>query len=710
MKKILLTLASALLFCAYVSAQSTGITINPSYLTGRVLPGNDTTVTTQLINNSAEEITYSFPDFTTRGSGGPDNYGYLWIDSDEPGFDYSWTEISATGTEIIGLSDDNRVGPFDIGFDFPYYGQSRTQYWVNSNGVIQFSDINLQFANMPIPTGVSGTTDFIAVLWDDLNFMNTGSKAFHQQFNDRMVVQFENVRRFGNPNDSATFQVTLYYNGSIMFSYKEISEGFVINTNTIGTQSAEPSVGLQVSLNEPYIHNELSVLINSSVENGDFVVAVSPATGTVPAFSQVEITLTYSAEGYEPGSYQQTVNCTTSNPDWDTIPVYNLLVVSEQPVFFGTITDSENGAALEGVTVTAGQYTATTGPQGQYELVVTPGIYDLSFELLGYDTETRTGFTIDLDQTIEVTLALTLDDDFMLGGTTFAGIYQLDMGYVNAFKTAGGQVVDIFADLIDTLGYYNFPSLTFGEYRIKAEPAFGSEFEGEYLPTYYGDVVHWADAQVINLTQNVFNADIHLVAATLNNSNGPGKISGYIYQSGETKSGSSEVPAPDVQIFIKQGNNHAMTMSDNDGYFEFKKLDYGTYTMFAELFGKNSEFRNITLTQSNENSEANNLFIYASDVLYGIGDNLPAGVKSVGSLYPNPAVSQTTISLNLVQPVKMRFEVFNAFGQPVMIADHSLNTGVNEVTIPLDNLRNGIYWLQMRDDNGAGITRKLIKN
>ena len=710
MKKILLTIASALLICAYASAQSTGITINPSFLTGRVLPGNDTTVITQLINNSDSEITFSFPDFTTRGSGGPDNYGYLWIDSDEPGFEYSWTEISATGTEIIGLSDDNRVGPFDIGFDFPYYGQSRTQYWVNSNGVIQFNDINLQFANMPIPTGVSGTTDFIAVLWDDLNFTNTGSKAFYQHFSDRMVVQFEDISRFGNPNDSATFQVTLYYNGSIMFSYKEISDGFVINTNTIGIQSAESSVGLQVSLNEPYIHNELSVLINSSVENGDFVVAVSPATGIVPAFSQVEITLTYSAEGYEPGSYQQTVNCTTSHPEFDTIPVYNLLVVSAEPKFFGTVTDAETGTALEGVSITAGQYTTTTGPLGQYELEVTPGVYDLTFELQGYDTETQSGLTIDLDQTIEVSQVLTLDDDFMLGGTTFAGIYQLDMGYVNAFKTAGGQVVDIFADLIDTLGYYNFPSLTFGEYRIKAEPAFGSEFEGEYLPTYYGDVVHWADAQVINLTQNVFNADINLVAATLNNSNGPGTISGYIYQAGETKSGNSAVPAPDVQIFLKQGNNHAMTMSDSEGYFEFEKLEYGTYTMFAELFGKNSEFRNIILSQSNENSETNNLFIYAADVLYGIGDNLPAGVKSVGSPYPNPAVSQSTIVLNLLQPVKMHFEIFNAQGHRLIGFDQNLTTGNNEVVLPLSGLAGGIYWLQIRDENGAGISRKLVKN
>jgi hypothetical protein len=709
MKKSLLSFAVILAFGTFALAQAPGVAISPSYLSGRVLPGNDTTVTTQLVNNSNEEITFSFPDFAVRGSGGPDNFGYFWIDSDEPGFDYSWTEISATGTEVIGLIDDNKIGPFDIGFDFPYYGQARNQFWINSNGVIQFSDINLMFANSPIPTNTL-TTDFIAVLWDDLNFTNNGSKAFYQQFSDKMVIQFEDVKRYGNYNDSATFQVALYYDGSILLSYKEISETFLINSNTIGIQSSEPGVGLQVSLNEPYIHNELSVLINSSVENADFVVAVSPATGIVPAFSQVEITLNYSAEGYEPGRYQQTVNCTTSNPDFESLQVYNLMVVSAQPVFFGTVTDAASGAAIAGATVSAGQYSTTTGPLGNYDLTVTPGTYTLTFEKQGYDNAVRPGFVIGLDQTIQVSQALALSTNFILGGTTFAGIYQLDLGYVNAFKTVGGQVVDIFADLIDTLGYYMFPSLYIGEYLVKAEPAFGSQYTGSYLPTYYGDVVHWADASVINLTQNLFSADIHLVAATLNNSNGPGKISGYIYHSGETKSGNSAVPAPDIQIFLKQGNKHAMTMSDNQGYFEFKKLDYGTYTMFAELFGKNSEFRNITLTQSDENSEANNLFIYASDVLYGTGENLPAGVKSVGQPYPNPATSQATIILNLLQPVNMRFEVFNAQGQMVMGFDQGLITGSHEVVLPLSELAGGIYWLQIRDQNGAGITRKLIKN
>ncbi len=53
------------------------------------------------------------------GAGGPDDFGYVWIDSDEPGGpNFSYTDISTTGSPIYGLSDDNVVGPYNIGFEF----------------------------------------------------------------------------------------------------------------------------------------------------------------------------------------------------------------------------------------------------------------------------------------------------------------------------------------------------------------------------------------------------------------------------------------------------------------------------------------------------------------------------------------------------------------------------------------------------------------
>ena len=52
---------------------------------------------------------------------------------------FNWIDITGTGTTITGLGDDNVVGPFPIAFDFPFYGESKTQFWVNSNGAITFT-------------------------------------------------------------------------------------------------------------------------------------------------------------------------------------------------------------------------------------------------------------------------------------------------------------------------------------------------------------------------------------------------------------------------------------------------------------------------------------------------------------------------------------------------------------------------------------------
>ena len=71
-------------------------------------------------------------------TGGPDLFGYSWIDSDEfggPSFD--WMEISGVGIPVpfaSPISDDQTVGPIAIGFDFPFYGNAFNQIYISTNG------------------------------------------------------------------------------------------------------------------------------------------------------------------------------------------------------------------------------------------------------------------------------------------------------------------------------------------------------------------------------------------------------------------------------------------------------------------------------------------------------------------------------------------------------------------------------------------------
>ncbi|SVD98744.1 uncharacterized protein METZ01_LOCUS451598, partial [marine metagenome] len=99
--------------------------------------------------------------------------GHRWSDSDtEGGPTFAWQDISETGTEIIGLEDDNAVGPYDIGFDFMMYGDTYRQVYIHSNGVISFDDPytdSVPPENFPMPVNADRPPmPLIAWMWDDL--------------------------------------------------------------------------------------------------------------------------------------------------------------------------------------------------------------------------------------------------------------------------------------------------------------------------------------------------------------------------------------------------------------------------------------------------------------------------------------------------------------------------------------------------------------
>jgi hypothetical protein len=87
-----------------------------------------------------------------RGLGGPDAFGYRWIDSDElggPTFD--WVEIVGTGTHVT-LGDDDYEAGVPVGFDFPFYGGSFNTVDIGSNGMVGFGS----------PAGIT-TSRFVSV-------------------------------------------------------------------------------------------------------------------------------------------------------------------------------------------------------------------------------------------------------------------------------------------------------------------------------------------------------------------------------------------------------------------------------------------------------------------------------------------------------------------------------------------------------------------
>ncbi len=330
-----------------------------------------------------------------RGAGGPDAFGYVWIDSDEAGGPvFNWQDISGTGTVVGGLGDDNHVGPFPISFAFPFYGETKTQFWINSNGTVIFKDQYVTLGNSNIPTNSSTLNDFIAWFWDDL--VMSASSVHYQDFGNRLVIQYVDVRNFGQ-TQLFDAQVIIYANGSILVQYDNIDAGTDISGNTIGCQSSTPAVGLSVAFNTAYVHDGLALYMGPP--GSHFIVDVQPFYGLIGAGLTADITMTYSSEGFEEGDYNEDLFITTNEMPANEWNIPNTMHVVEPTTISGTVRDCNTGQPLGNVMVTAyvdtkdleNEFMTETAEDGTYMLYVNPyEDYYVMAEKLGYQTDATT--------------------------------------------------------------------------------------------------------------------------------------------------------------------------------------------------------------------------------------------------------------------------------------------------------------------------------
>ncbi len=320
------------------------------------------------------------------GAGGPDNFGYIWIDSDENGGpQFNYTDISTTGTPVFGLLDDNIVGPYSIGFDFYFYGAIKNQFWVNANGCVGFTSNRITLGNTAIPTNSSVYKDFVAWMWDDMVFVTGVSQVFYQVYSDKLIIQFKNYEQYNKPNLHINAELIIYENGRIMLMYDDFDQGIILNSCTVGIQSSNPAIGLQVAFNTTYLHNNLAILLKVP---GDFITDVDPAYGTVPQGGSEVITITYDSRDYVPGPYTEELMLESNDINNRRYIIENTMHVYLPGRFSGLVYDNDNEEPLNGVMVTAGPFQATTGEDGLYILYVDEGKYDLIFDKLGYTSVT----------------------------------------------------------------------------------------------------------------------------------------------------------------------------------------------------------------------------------------------------------------------------------------------------------------------------------
>ncbi|MHB8077641.1 MAG: S8 family serine peptidase [Candidatus Krumholzibacteriia bacterium] len=267
------------------------------------------------------------------GAGGPDLFGYRWLDSDEPGGPaYAWVDIAATGTVAITSGDDVNAGPFPIGFTFSYHDGQFDTFRVCSNGFLSFTGTATAPANSGLPAA-GAPPNLLAPFWDDLN-VTGAARVYYRNVDGNLVVQWEQVPHYGTPlGGPYTFQIILAPNGAITYQYRTLGTAR-LNECTVGLQNATGTDGLQCVFNAAYLHDGLAIRFAALPR----WLSATPTAGIIPAHASAEVTVTFDAAGLDYGLYAGQLQVASNDIRTPlvlvpvTMDVQNLTDVGEAPV------------------------------------------------------------------------------------------------------------------------------------------------------------------------------------------------------------------------------------------------------------------------------------------------------------------------------------------------------------------------------------------
>ena len=198
--------------------------------------------------------------------GTADSFGYTWVSSNapDPTVTFNWADISASGADVgFYYGDDDYGGPFAIGFDFEFYGNTYSEFYVSTNGLVSLGAPTYSAYNDPIPSTWT-PNNFVAPFWDDLCAdywpYNTGSVYYETigaSPDMQLVVQWHEVSLYGD-YDLMTFQAILNETGEIWFQYLTMS-GVAGEGATIGIENLGGTDGSQYSYDTASVSDGLAV-------------------------------------------------------------------------------------------------------------------------------------------------------------------------------------------------------------------------------------------------------------------------------------------------------------------------------------------------------------------------------------------------------------------------------------------------------------------
>lgn len=671
---------------------------------------------------------------------GPDNYGYTAKDSNEPnGPVFGWIDITENGTRVNGLTDDNFVGPFSIGWSFHYYWYDVTQFYIGSNGYIKFSTAG-QLAQ-PIPQLPSTATpnDIVAPYAADWFFGGADPSECYWWTNgdDSLIVSWVDVTAWaqgGNLGDHE-FQVILTStDSSITFQYGASTLNDVSNNNiSIGIENLTGQIGISNHYSDDGAGAPADYPANNSAikfyypDVVTFQVHDLAVAGVQNSRSQGEFILNGgSLDGYLGIRNTGNQNETAYTANYAIRQVNNTLITEA----------NINGGAMNAgdLTETALNDVWTPSTDGVFRIV---GTVTLPGDLFAGNNSVRSELHV-------VTLPgeLTYDDGTSDRDWGWAGgeggmamefvppVYPCEIVSARAYCTVLGafqiQILDDngpdgapgdiiwSADVNAPVVGWNSVNTDSGEVIINDGSFYVAWYTTNGSAANFGvDTTSsqgisrrsweaaggWAENRLLN------EADV-MVRATIRV---PGQVNHPPVITGAT-------PDPDTLDFLAWNTTQpfAVLAEDPDG----QQLNYAWFYE-GQAVGTNSATYSHRFIQTGQRTLKCRVcdFEFCDSVQWNINiqisavEDLPGLIPTEYSIdaYPNPFNPQSTINFALPQQTEARISVFNLAGQEVTVLhDGPLTAGVHSVQWNASDMATGTYFAVLRTPGAERITKLLL--
>jgi gliding motility-associated-like protein len=158
-----------------------------------------------------------------------------------------------TGTSLF-MTDDSQQGPFNIGFNFCFFGTTYSQFWVGSNGWISFSGGQpTTFTTQTIPTANPLVPkNCIMGPWQDWH-PGVGGQIKYQTIGvapcRKLIVSWINMPLYICTGNQGTFHIVIYESSNYIESYiqnKPACLQWQGGTATQGIHNAAGTIGIAV--------------------------------------------------------------------------------------------------------------------------------------------------------------------------------------------------------------------------------------------------------------------------------------------------------------------------------------------------------------------------------------------------------------------------------------------------------------------------------